>query len=92
MVKSAENATFFLCPPPHAEGYLLTVYSTFSKPGGGVRTAALGADLLRVFVGDSSQFIPRTVYDVLAGVNTTRPTVRLLESYLYAPRRTREVT
>ena len=81
MAKYGENTTFFVCLQPYAEGYWLTVYSTFSKRSGASSPALLGADLARMFVGDSSQFIPRTVNDMIAAVKTTGATVTLLEAY-----------
>lgn len=81
MSKYGENTTFFLCVQPYVGGYWLTVYSTFSKTSGAVSPAILGADLARAFVGDSSQFIPRTVNDVLAGVKATGASVTVLEAY-----------
>lgn len=81
MARYGENTMFFLCVQPYADGYWLTVYSTFSKSSGGVSPGALGADLARAFVGDSSQFIPRTVNDVIASVKATGATVAVLESH-----------
>jgi hypothetical protein len=81
MARYGENTSFFLCVQPYSEGYWLTVYSTFSKTSGMVSTNILGADLARAFVGDSSQFIPRTVSEVIAAVKATGATVSVLEAY-----------
>jgi hypothetical protein len=81
MAKYGENTTFFLCVQPYTEGYWLTVYSTFSKASGAISPTILGADLARAFVGDSSQFVPRTVNDVIASVKTTDASVTVLEAY-----------
>ena len=81
MAKYGENTTFFVCVQPYTEGYWLTVYSTFSKTSGAVSPQMLGADLARAFVGDSSQFIPRTVNDIIASVKATGAAVSVLEAY-----------
>lgn len=81
MAKYGENTTFFVCLQPYADGYWMTVYSTFSKRGGTTSPAAIGADLARAFVGDSSQFIPRAVNDLLAAAKSAGATVSLVESH-----------
>lgn len=81
MAKYGENTTFFVCLQPYAGGYWMTVYSTFSKRTGATTPAAIGVDLARAFVGDSSQFILRTVNDLIAAVKGTGGTVTLLKAY-----------
>lgn len=81
MAKYGENTTFFVCVQPYADGYWMTVYSTFSKRSGASSPTMLGADLARAFVGDSSQFIPRTVNDLVAAAKATGANVTVVEAY-----------
>jgi len=81
MARYGENTTFFVCLQPYADGYWMTVYSTFSKRSGATSPAAIGVDLARAFVGDSSQFIPRTVNDLIVAMMGTGATVALIEAY-----------
>lgn len=81
MAKYGENTTFFVCVQPYVEGYWMTVYSTFSKRSGASSPAMVGADLARAFVGDSSQFIPRTVNDLVAAAKATGANVTVVEAY-----------
>ena len=81
MAKYGENTTFFVCVQPYTEGYWMTVYSTFSKRSGATSPAMVGAELARAFVGDSSQFIPRTVNDLVAAAKATGASVSVVEAY-----------
>lgn len=58
-------------------GYALNVYTTFSKVSRGFSAAALGAAMARSVVGDSSQFIPRTIGQIVDAVRATGSSVSL---------------
>lgn len=81
MSKYGEATTFFVCLMPYQGGYALNIYTTFSKASGGFSATSLGAALARSVVGDSSQFIPRTINDIVNTVKATGATPALLESY-----------
>ena len=81
MATYGEATTFFACLMPYQGGYSLNVYTTFSKASGSFNAATLAATLARPLVGDTSQFIPRTLGQIVAGVQQTGATVTLLEAY-----------
>lgn len=81
MQQYGENTTFFLCLQPYTEGYHIDIYTAFSKQSGGFNAATLGATLARSVVGDSSQFLPRTINDVISEVESTGAQVNLVEAY-----------
>jgi hypothetical protein len=76
-----EGTTFFACVMPYQGGYALNVYTTFTKASGAFSAATLGATLARTVVGDSGQFIPRTIAQMVDGVKATGASVTLLEAY-----------
>lgn len=76
-----EGTTFFACVMPYQGGYSVNIYSTFTKASGGFSAASLGAALARTVTGDSSQFIPRTINDVVSGLKATGATVTQVEAY-----------
>jgi len=82
MATYGEATSFFACLMPYQGGYSLNVYTTFSKASGSFNAATLAATLARPLVGDTSQFIPRTLGQIVAGVQQTGATVTLLEAYL----------
>ena len=61
MGRYGEGTTFFACVMPYKSGWALNVHTTFVKASGAFSAATLGATLARTVVGDSSQFIPRTL-------------------------------
>jgi hypothetical protein len=63
------------------EGYHLDVYTTFTKQAGGFGAKELGAQLARSVVGDSSQYIPKTINTVVQEVRSTGAAVTLVETY-----------
>ena len=81
MAKYGESTLFFICVLPYQGGYHLDVYTKFSMASGGFNPQTLGATLARNVVGDSSQFIPRTIASVIDSVKQTGATVDLVESY-----------
>jgi hypothetical protein len=81
MARYGEGTTFFACLMPYQGGYGLNVYTTFTKASGAFSAATLGATLARTVVGDSSQFIPRTIAQMVDSVNATGASVTLVEAY-----------
>jgi len=76
-----EATTFFACLVPYQGGWGLSIYTTFAKASGAFNAATLGATLARTVTGDSSQFIPRTINDIVKALQTAGATVTLLEAY-----------
>ena len=81
MSSYGEGTTFFACLMPYQGGYSLNIYTTFTKASGAINAATLGATIMRPFVGDSGQFIPRTIGQIVEGVQQTGATVKLVETY-----------
>lgn len=81
MRQYGEGTTFFVCLMPYQGGHALNVYTTFSKASGAFSAATLGATLARSVVGDTSQFIPRTIGSIVDSVKATGSTVTLVEAY-----------
>lgn len=81
MSRYGEGTTFFACLMPYQGGWSLNVYTTFAKASGAFSAATLGATLARTVVGDSSQFIPRTIAAIVDNVNATGATAVMLEAY-----------
>lgn len=81
MSQYGENTTFFLCLQPYEVGYHIDIYTAFSKQSGGFSTATLGATLARTVVGDASQFLPRTIEEIIAEVEKAGADVTLVEAY-----------
>lgn len=81
MSKYGEGTTFFACLMPYQGGYSMNIYTTFTKASGGFSAEALGAALARSVVGDSSQFIPRTIKHVVDSIKATGANVTMVEAY-----------
>jgi hypothetical protein len=81
MSRHGEGTTFFACVMPYQGGYALNVYTTFTKASGAFNAATLAATMTRTVVGDSSQFIPRTIAQMVDGVKATGARVTLVEAY-----------
>lgn len=79
--KYGEDTTFFACLMPYQSGYALNVVTTFTKASGGFNAATLGATLMRPLTGDSSQFIPRTMKDIVDSLKAAGATVTMVETY-----------
>jgi len=77
----SEETTFFICLQPYEKGYHLDVYYSFTKVSGGFSTEALGKSLAQSVVGDSSQFIPRTIADLEEAAQSSGAKLELIESY-----------
>jgi hypothetical protein len=81
MSRHGEGTTFFACVMPYQGGYALNVYTTFTKASGAFNAATLAATMTRTVVGDSSQFIPRTIAQMVDSVKATGASVTLVEAY-----------
>ena len=76
-----EGTTFFACVMPFKGGWALNVHTTFVKASGAFSAATLGATLARTVVGDSSQFIPRTLAAMVDNLKAAGATATLVEAY-----------
>jgi hypothetical protein len=81
MSKYAEGTTFFACMMPYQGGYALDVYTTFRKASGAFNASIMAATLGRTVMGDSSQFIPRTIGQIVDSIKQTGATVTMTEAY-----------
>lgn len=81
MRRYGESTTFFACVMPYQGGWSLNVYTTFEKASGSFSAATLGATLARTVVGDTSQFIPRTIAEMIEQVRAAGAKARLVEAY-----------
>lgn len=77
----SENTTFFTCLMPYKEGYKMNIYYAFTKVSGGFSTEALGRTLAQSVVGDSSQFIPRTISALETAITSNGISLNLIDSY-----------
>lgn len=81
MSKYAEGTTFFACLMPYQGGYALNIYTTFRKASGAFNAQIMAATLARTVVGDSSQYIPRTIAQIVDSIKQTGATVTMTEAY-----------
>lgn len=81
MGRYGEATSFFVCVLAHQGGWTLNIHTRFSKASGAFNAATLGATLARTVVGDSSQFIMRTIDALVDGIKATGAPVTLTESY-----------
>lgn len=81
MAKYAEGTTFFACLMPYQGGYALNIYTTFRKASGAFNAQIMAATLGRTVMGDSSQFIPRTIAQIVDSIKQTGATVTMTEAY-----------
>ncbi|WP_440056643.1 hypothetical protein ACSLBF_21265 (plasmid) [Pseudoalteromonas sp. T1lg65] len=77
----AEDTTFFTCLMPYKDGYKMNIYYSFTKVSGGFSSQALGRALAQSVVGDSSQFIPRTIAALEEAVTSNGVKLDLIDSY-----------
>ena len=82
MSQYGERTTFFLCVLPYKDGYHIDIYATFTRSSGGFSPQALGSAMARSVVGDSSQFIPRTMNDVRSSAESLGGKVTVVDSYI----------
>ena len=76
-----ENTRFTTCLWQYQDGYHLDIHTSFTRKSGGSSPDMLGAMLARKVVGDSSQFIPRTINSIVSGLESTGSQVSLVEQY-----------
>lgn len=81
MASYGEKTQFNACLMPYQGGYQLDIYVTFASKDGAFSAKALGATLAKSIVGDSSQFIPRTINAVETNLKNAGLTVTKTESY-----------
>jgi len=81
MSEYGEGSSFTVCLWQYQAGYHIDIYTTFKRSSGGFSPEMLGAMLARKVVGDSSQFIPRTVNDIVENVERAGAQVTLVEKY-----------
>ena len=62
MSSYGENTQFYTCLWQYKEGYHIDIYTQFQIKSGGLEN--LGVDLARGILGDSSQFIPKTINSI----------------------------
>jgi hypothetical protein len=66
---------------PYQGGYALNIYMTFSKASRAFSTEVPAATLMQPMVGDSSQFIPRTIKDMVDSLRRTGAAFDMLATY-----------
>lgn len=76
-----ENTSFHTCLWQYKDGFHLDVYTRFTVASGSFNPATLGATLARTVVGDTSQFIPRTLDSIVKEIESTGANVSLVEAY-----------
>ena len=76
-----EGTTFFACLMPYQGGWGLNIVTTFSKASGAFSAATLAATLVRPLTGDSGQFIPRTIREIVEAIKAAGAEVTLVASY-----------
>lgn len=81
MSEYGEGSSFAACLWQYQGGYHIDIYTSFRRSSGGFNPEMLGAMLARKAVGDSSQFIPRTINDIVDGVEKTGSQVTIVEKY-----------
>lgn len=79
--RHGEGTTFFACLMPYQGGWGLNIVTTFSKASGAFSASTLAATLVRPLTGDSGQFIPRTIREIVEVVRAAGAEVTLVESY-----------
>lgn len=81
MSQYGEGSFFTTCLWQYEGGYHVDIYTSFTRASGGFSPDMLGAMLARQVVGDTSQFIPRTVDAIVSGIEQTGSQVTLVEKY-----------
>ncbi|VAW80221.1 hypothetical protein MNBD_GAMMA12-35 [hydrothermal vent metagenome] len=79
--EGSEKTTFFVCLQPYAKGIHMDIYYAFTKTSGGFNPSALGKSLAQSIVGDSSQFIPRTIAALEQAVQRTGASIKIVQAY-----------
>jgi hypothetical protein len=77
-----DNTSFFLCVMPYQAGYSVNIYATFTSSSGGLSAEALGKAMAKSMLGDSSQYIPRTMQEVRTVAETLGANTVVVDSYI----------
>ena len=79
MSSYGENTQFYTCLWQYEGGYHVDVYTQFQIESGGLTN--LGVDLVRGVMGDSSQFIPRTINNIKQNLENLNAKTTLVTAY-----------
>ncbi len=79
MSSYGENTQFYTCLWQYEGGYHVDVYTQFDIKTGGLSN--LGTDLVRGVMGDSSQFIPRTISSIKSNLGALNAEATLVTAY-----------
>jgi hypothetical protein len=79
MSQHGENTQFYTCLWQYSGGYHVDIYTQFQIESGGIDN--LGKDLVRGFMGDSSQFIPRTIGNIKTNLEALNVKPTLVNAY-----------
>lgn len=79
MNSHGENTQFFTCLWQYEDGYHVDIYTQFDIESGGLEN--LGRDLVRGIMGDSSQFIPRTIASIRDNLKALNAEAELVTAY-----------
>ncbi len=79
MASYGENTQFYTCLWQYEGGYHVDVYTQFDIKTGGLSN--LGVDLIRGVMGDSSQFIPRTISSIKSNLNALNAEATIVTAY-----------
>jgi len=82
MAQYGEQTTFFLCVLPYKDGYHIDIHATFVRASSGLTPQGISAAVGRSLIGDSSQFIPRTMNNVRAAAESVGGKVTVVDSYI----------
>ncbi|OBU22240.1 hypothetical protein [Photobacterium aquimaris] len=79
MSSQGENTQFYTCLWQYDGGYHIDIYTQFDIVSGGLEN--LGKDLIRGMMGDSSQFIPRTIASLRDNLEALNVDSKLVTAY-----------
>lgn len=79
MSSYGENTQFYTCLWQYENGYHVDVYTQFEIESGGLTN--LGVDVVRGMMGDSSQFIPRTINNIKQNLEALKAKTTLVTAY-----------
>lgn len=79
MNSHGENTQFYTCLWQYEDGYHVDIYTQFDIESGGLDN--LGKDLVRSLMGDSSQFIPRTIASIRDNLGALDAEATLVTAY-----------
>ncbi|WP_318485282.1 hypothetical protein [Photobacterium leiognathi] len=79
MNAQGENTQFYTCLWQYEDGYHVDIYTQFDIVSGGLEN--LSKDLVRGLIGDSSQFIPRTIASIRNNLKALNAEASLVTAY-----------